>query len=110
MKLFVVSPLLLAVALASCERRERLPATNSEAPVKTEAQRTASKPTQSCVNLNTATEEELTRLPGVGEVIAERIISYRERHGRFRRPEEIIVIEGFSEKRYRPITGMICVE
>jgi len=62
------------------------------------------------MNLNIATADELTRLPGVGEVIAERIISYRERHGRFRRPEEIIIIEGFSEKRYRPITGMICVE
>ena len=107
MKLFVLSLLLLAVALASCERRERHSATNSKALSQTE--RTPSKPTQSCVNLNTATEEELTRLPGVGEVIAERIISYRERHGPFRRPEEIIIIEGFSEKKYRAITGMICV-
>ena len=107
MKLFVLSLLLVAVALASCERRERLSATNPEAPPQTEAQ---SRPTQSCVNLNTATAEELTRLPGVGEVIAERIIAYRERHGRFRRPEEIIIIEGFSEKKYRSIAAMICVE
>jgi competence ComEA-like helix-hairpin-helix protein len=108
MKPLVLLPLLLAVVLTSCERRERLSDTNS--PALSQTERPPSKPTQSCVNLNTATEEELTRLPGVGEVIAERIISYRERHGRFRRPEEIIIIEGFSEKRYRPITGMICVE
>jgi competence protein ComEA len=108
MKLFVLSLLLLAVALASCERRERLSATNSQALSQTE--RPPSKPTQSCVNLNTATAEELTRLPGVGEVIAARIIAYRERHGPFRRPEEIIIIEGFSEKKYRAITGMLCGE
>ena len=108
MKLLVLSPLLVAVTLASCERRERLSATNSEALSQTE--RTQSKPTQSCVNLNTASAEELTRLPGVGEVIAARIIDYRERHGRFRRPEEIIIVEGFSEKKYRAIIGSICVE
>jgi competence protein ComEA len=108
MKLLLLTPLLVAVALASCGPGERLSATTSTALSQTE--RTPSKQTQSCVNLNTATEEELTRLPGVGEVIAERIITYRERHGRFRRPEEIIIIEGFSENRYRAITGSICVE
>src|SRR6185503_1940175 len=108
MRLLVLSPLLLAVVLASCERRERFSATNSNALSQTK--RTPSKPTQSCVTLNTGTAEELTRLPGVGEVLAARIIAYRERNGRFRRPEEIIIIEGFSEKKYRTITGSICVE
>jgi competence protein ComEA len=36
------------------------------------------------VNLNTATKEELMRLPGVGAVTAERIVLYREEHGPFR--------------------------
>jgi len=60
--------------------------------------------------LNIATTEELIKLPGVGDVIAKRIIDYRERHGRLRRPEEIIIVEGFSERKYRAIAELVCVE
>src|SRR3989442_9871607 len=65
---------------------------------------------QPCVNLNQATADELKTLPGVGEVTAKRIIDHRQRNGRFRRPEEIIIIQGFSEKKYRAIADLICVE
>jgi competence protein ComEA len=68
------------------------------------------KSNEPCVNLNIARAEELIKLPGIGEVMAKRIIDYRERHGLFRRPQEIIIIEGFSENKYRAIAGMICVE
>lgn len=60
--------------------------------------------------MNRATATELTQLPGVGEVMSRRIIQYRERNGPFRRPEEVIIIENFSEKKYRAIADMICVE
>jgi len=52
----------------------------------------------------------LVKLPGVGEVTARRIVEYRERNGEFRRKEEIIIIDGFSEKKYREIEDKICVE
>ena len=65
---------------------------------------------QPCVNLNRASAEELMQLPGIGEVMSRRIIEYRERHGPFRRPAEIIIIEGFSEKKYRAIADLICGE
>ena len=58
----------------------------------------------------TATAEELKALPGIGDTLAQRIIEYRTQHGNFRRPQEIIIIEGFSEKRYRAIADLICVE
>jgi competence ComEA-like helix-hairpin-helix protein len=66
--------------------------------------------TGSCLNINTATYDELIELPGIGEVMAKRILEYRTRQGPFRRPEEIIIVEGFSERRYRAIARMICVE
>jgi len=48
-------------------------------------------------------------LPGIGEVLAARIVDYREQHGAFRRPQEIIIIEGMSERRYRKFAARICV-
>jgi competence protein ComEA len=110
MRLLLLSVAL--VAIASCKPTET--ATNSDAAVNA-ANRIGSatvprpRPT-GCLNLNSATVDELMRLSGIGEVLAKRIIEYRERHGRFRRPEEIIIIEGFSERKYRAIAEMICVE
>jgi competence protein ComEA len=63
-----------------------------------------------CINLNTANVEQLKELPGVGEVLARRIVDYRRRNNRFRRAEDIIIIEGFSERKYRAIADRICVE
>lgn len=111
MKLFILS--LALVAIASCKRAERALNSNSVVPSAARSDRASSaetKPSEPCLNLNIATAEELIRLPGIGEVMAKKIIEYRERHGRFRRPEEIIIIEGFSERKYRVIAGMICVE
>lgn len=73
----------------------------------TTANRNANQP---CVNLNTASAEALKALPEIGEVLAARIIEYRERHGRFRRPQDIIIIEGLTEKKYRLIADRLCVE
>jgi DNA uptake protein ComE-like DNA-binding protein len=64
----------------------------------------------SCVNLNTASVQDLTGLPAIGDVLANRIVEYRAKHGPFRRPQDIIIIEGFSENKYRAIAELICVD
>lgn len=113
MRLLILYVALSALAIAACRPRESITNSNSGALSATRTDNVSSpqpKPRQSCVNLNAATPEELIRLPGIGDVVARRIIDYRERHGRFRRPEEIIIIEGFSERKYRAISGLICVE
>jgi competence protein ComEA len=59
------------------------------------------------ININTASVEELTRLPGIGPSIATRIVERRRKHGPFKRPQEIIVVRGMSAKRYRQISHLI---
>ena len=62
------------------------------------------------INLNTASAMELERLPGVGPVLAERIITYRNEHGRFRRAEHLMMVRGVSDRKFREIRPMVKVE
>ncbi|MDR0975138.1 MAG: helix-hairpin-helix domain-containing protein [Ruminococcus sp.] len=60
------------------------------------------------INLNTANMEELLTLDGVGEVIAARIIEYRETYG-FRSVEELMNIKGIGEAKYAKIVSHVTV-
>jgi competence protein ComEA len=50
------------------------------------------------ININAATAEELEALPGVGEVIATRIVTYREQNGPFRSVDDLIHVEGIADR------------
>ena len=60
-------------------------------------------------NLNNATIEELQDLPGIGEVIAKRIVQYREVNGGFASIEDICQVDGIGEKRFEQIKDFITV-
>lgn len=62
------------------------------------------------ININTATADELQRIPGVGESTARKIIEHRDEHGPFRRPEDLMQIRGISDKRFRNIRHLIRTE
>ena len=49
------------------------------------------------ININTATTAELEQLPGVGEVLAERIVRFREENGPFRSVDDLIHVQGLSD-------------
>ncbi len=59
------------------------------------------------VDLNTATVEELTALPGIGDVIARRIVAYRQAHGPFTSLEELAEVEGIGQKRIEGIQDYV---
>lgn len=62
------------------------------------------------VNINTATVEELDTLPGIGPVLAQRIVDYREKNGLFSSVEELILVSGIGEKKLEAMLDLITVE
>ena len=62
------------------------------------------------LNLNTATVQQLDGLPGIGPVLAQRIVEFREKKGGFRRVEELLAVPGISERKWQEIRTLVTVE
>jgi competence protein ComEA len=59
------------------------------------------------ININSAPASELDLLPGIGPVIAQRILDYREAHGSFQSIEEIKEVKGIGEATFEKIKALI---
>lgn len=59
------------------------------------------------ININTADQKELDSLPGVGPVMAKKIVDYRAEHGRFMIPDDIKNVPGISEKKFQAMSKSI---
>ena len=70
-----------------------------------------SAPTEEApLNLNTATQAELELLPGIGPVLAQAILDYRDSFGGFSSKEQLKEVSGIGEKRYAAVEALITVE
>jgi competence ComEA-like helix-hairpin-helix protein len=65
---------------------------------------TAARP---IVNINSAPRKDLESLPGIGPGLATRIIEHREKYGRFRRVEHLIMVRGLSDRRFRKLRSFV---
>lgn len=62
------------------------------------APRRTTKPPPAPTNINTASEQDLQRLPRIGPALAARIVEHRRVNGPFRHPDEIVEVRGIGEK------------
>ena len=62
------------------------------------------------VNVNAATAEELSLLPGVGPAKAQAIIRYRTEHGAFKRVEDLSQVKGIGDKQLEKIRAHVALE
>jgi competence protein ComEA len=89
-----VFPLVLAFALVSIMAA---PSFSEDTPAKK-------------ININSASVQELQKLPQIGAVVAQRIVDYRGKNGKFTKIEEIMKVKGIGEKTFLKLKPLITVE
>jgi competence ComEA-like helix-hairpin-helix protein len=62
------------------------------------------------IDLNAATAKELASLPGVGPSLAQKIIDYREKNGKFTSPSELLKVDGIGSRKYNDLKMLVTVE
>ncbi len=66
--------------------------------------------TPGLININSATKEEIDKIPGIGEILANRIIEYRIKNNGFKHINELKEIKGITAKKFEKIKKHIKVE
>ncbi len=89
----------------SSPEREAAPGDRQDTPATARRQTTDDK-----INLNTATREEIELLPGIGPVLAQRIIEYRRQNGSFRVTEEVMNVSGIGPERYDALRELVTLD
>ena len=74
-----------------------------------EEQYSNSSNTTGVININEASAEQLQLLPGIGETLSDRIVSYREENGSFQSIEQIMDVSGIGESKFSQIKDYITI-
>ena len=103
--------LALGLYLECCDKKEFV---ISSVPKQMQAQKSGNEnishyDDEGRLDINLATVEELMKLKGIGEVIASRIVNYREERGQFMAVEELTLVPGIGYKTLNNNREYICV-
>jgi competence ComEA-like helix-hairpin-helix protein len=113
--LILLVPTLALIPALSCRRQSAHPqdairtSENARIATRNRSSQPGDNKDRPCVNLNTAGPDTLMSLPGIGPGLADKIIEYRAKYGPFQRAQDIIIINGFGERRYHRIEPYVCV-
>ena len=90
-----------------------VPSTTSRTPLvppsRRQGQEFSRKSAPTILDVNLATEQEFERLPGIGPVLARRIVQYRETQGSFQDVQQLRHVKGIGEKTFERIRGFVAV-
>jgi competence protein ComEA len=79
-------------------------------PARTVRPATPTKTSSGVININSATVEELDRLPGIGPAIAQRIVDYRNQNGPFKKIEDLKQVRGIGDSLFAQIKDLVQVQ
>jgi len=68
------------------------------------------KENSSLIDINTADQKELEKLPNIGNKLAEEIVTYREENGPFKSVDELKNVPGIGDKKFEDIKDLIIVK
>ena len=77
--------------------------------VQTTEKKSGEKVAAEKINLNTATVDELQKLPGVGAKVAQRILDFRKANGPFKKIEDLMKVQGIGEKTFLKFKDQLTV-
>ena len=92
------------------EELEQMPTVSSSSSSSSSSSPQANSSQTGTVNINTATESELTTLPGIGPSKAAAIIAYREENGQFQSVDDIKKVSGIGDKTFERLQSLIAVK
>lgn len=109
----LLAVLCVAVLTSSSEAQEKAApgkaVPGKAVPGKAVSTGTEAASSESPLNVNNASAEQLEALPGIGASMAARIIEYRQKHGPFKRLEDLMNVRGIGEKNFQKLKPLITI-